>query len=99
VIFVLSEKGGKIAIPTFPFADKFLHILLYSGLGVLYSRAHNFEWGKYTFLATILFTVTYGMSDEFHQYFVPQRNSSIGDLVADGLGGMVGYFIYNILRS
>lgn len=98
-IYILSEKGGKITLPPLPFVDKILHILLYSILGFLYSRAHNFQWNKFTFLATVLFAVLYGISDELHQYFVPQRNSSIMDVVADGLGGMFGYFFYNLTRS
>ena len=39
--------------------------------------------------ASFSFTSIYGLSDEFHQYFVPGRSPSVLDLVVDGLSGLV----------
>jgi len=44
-------------------------------------------------LVVILATL-YGISDEVHQAFVPGRNASPWDVVADGLGGVMGALIY-----
>jgi VanZ family protein len=73
--------------------DKAAHVILYAGLGflvALYLR-HNYE------LATILiwsltaaFCFVYGISDEFHQYFVEGRCAEIGDVIADLIGGLLG---------
>ena len=39
-------------------------------------------------------TSLYGASDEWHQAFVPLRNSEIRDWVADTIGGAVGAVLY-----
>jgi len=39
--------------------------------------------------ASFSFTSIYGLSDEFHQHFVPGRSPSVLDLVVDGLSGLV----------
>ena len=37
--------------------------------------------------------VTYAISDEVHQYFIPGRNASIFDVCIDSLGVLTGIFI------
>ena len=39
---------------------------------------------------SVCFVVFYGMTDEFHQMFVPGRTSSIDDLFADTIGAFIG---------
>ena len=39
-------------------------------------------------------TLIYGASDEIHQYFVPGRNASWTDWLADTLGGLIGGYVY-----
>jgi VanZ family protein len=36
----------------------------------------------------------YGLSDEFHQLFVPGRDFQLGDLLVDTLGALVGIVLY-----
>ena len=38
------------------------------------------------FAATLLAGVFYAISDEWHQSFVPNRESSVHDVMADGVG-------------
>jgi VanZ family protein len=38
----------------------------------------------------VLVCAAYGVLDEFHQGFVPGRDSSIGDVVADSVGAGLG---------
>lgn len=96
-IFMVSEKGGGIYIPPLPFMDKIFHVALYAILGALYSRAHNWQWGKGTFISTIMFTLFYGLSDEFHQFFVPERVPSVFDVIADGIGGVIGFYVFSFI--
>jgi len=44
----------------------------------------------------IAFTISflYGISDEIHQYFVPNRSSSVYDVIADGIGIWAGIWLY-----
>lgn len=37
--------------------------------------------------------VLYGISDEFHQSFVPNRTPEVGDVVVDAIGSIVGILI------
>ena len=37
-----------------------------------------------------LLCLAYGMSDEFHQTFVPGRHADLADIVADVVGGTTG---------
>ena len=69
--------------------DKFLHAVGYAGLGTLAMRAFHGGFTRprpgptlYAGLAVILWAI----SDEFHQSFVPGRDSSALDVVADAVG-------------
>lgn len=72
--------------------DKLLHVVGYAGLGVITLRA--FHGGlvrprlKPTLLAG-LFLLLWGISDEYHQSFVPGRDASGADVVADVIGFMI----------
>lgn len=35
--------------------------------------------------------ISYGITDEFHQYFVPNRHCSLHDVVADAFGAFLAY--------
>jgi len=37
----------------------------------------------------------YGISDEIHQSFVPERDGSLLDVVADVLGAVCGVYVYH----
>jgi VanZ family protein len=73
--------------------DYFLHGAAYAALYLL------IFWGVHEGLRVspgrggpwlpLLLTVVYGASDEFHQSFVPGRDSSLRDLAADAAGGML----------
>jgi VanZ family protein len=95
VIFVLSS------VPRFPepptplsfVSDKVVHVVLYAGLAALIVRALSGGWLRAfavntAFLAVVI-AVIYGISDEIHQYFVPQRNMDGSDVIADAVGSVV----------
>ena len=67
---------------------------MYSGFGFFFSRAvapfqHQRHLRKVV-LWGLLGAVLYGLSDEFHQSFVPNRSPEWADLASDGIGGMMG---------
>jgi len=74
--------------------DKVLHALEYAGLGGLCYRA--FRWGATGSVAaralffSILTASLYGVTDEVHQLFVPFRESSWQDWLADVTGSGLG---------
>lgn len=75
-------------------SDKALHLIEYAVFGVLAYRAFRWAAGPAAARRAVLFTIVvaslYGMTDEIHQAFVPLRESSWLDWVADTLGGMIG---------
>ena len=93
VIFVASSfsiDGPEELIPHF---DKIVHLTIYGVLSFLLYRAFRGTFPKASFLGialwTFLLTVAYGASDEFHQSFVPYRDSDIFDLLSDSLGAIL----------
>lgn len=74
--------------------DKVSHAMEYAGLGGLCYRA--FRWGTNgpvadrALLFAILAASLYGVTDEIHQLFVPLRESSWQDWLADVSGGVFG---------
>lgn len=75
-------------------SDKVLHACEYAGLGGLCYRA--FRWGsndnvaQHALMLAVITASLYGLSDEVHQWFVPFRDSSWLDWVADSIGGAMG---------
>ncbi len=69
--------------------DKALHAVGYGAFALLVIRACHGGFGPLVPKATALafaLTVGYGITDEFHQSFVPGRDSSALDVVADAVG-------------
>jgi len=89
LIFSFSSLQDVAATPA---PDYLLHFNAYFILGVLvwWASALSFSWGWGLRLAILwLLSTTYGGSDEIHQMFVPGREASVADLVADSLGAAV----------
>jgi len=75
-----------------------IHATVYALLGVLFLRAFNAtriqHHLKLIFILSILFSSLYGISDEFHQSFVPYRDADVMDALADFLGGAFGAGVF-----
>lgn len=101
IIFYLSSRSSfPVEMPSWAIAgDKVVHIIIYGTLGFLFLRAWILgDWTLWTVksaVITVLFTTCYGMTDEFHQLFVPGRDCSVSDLMADSIGGILaGLSVY-----
>ena len=97
IIFVQSSYPS-IDTPKGSHLDKLLHLVAYAVLGFLFARAYGASRlrGKVAlvlFLAIVSASL-YGILDETHQYFVPQRRADLLDVGADVLGSIVGVYIY-----
>lgn len=78
-------------------ADKLLHLAEYAILSCLIARAAKNSEHQGLKRHFRIFAVTaalfYGVTDEFHQYFVPGRCVEFLDVVADGIGAYLGQFL------
>ncbi len=94
LLFVLSGQSGLRVPGGIPEADKVTHLLMYGILGWLWGRAIRVSWSELStfpvLLSAIVFTGIYGLSDEWHQSFVPGRAADLLDAFADGCGGTLG---------
>lgn len=74
--------------------DYIAHGTSYALFGVLLVRAladgNLADMTGASILPAVAFGVAFGMTDEFHQWFVPGRVASGTDLAADALGSFVG---------
>jgi len=98
LIFVLSSISRGVHIPS-PFgSDKVLHFVEYGVLGFLLARlianARSTFSRRFLIGLVVILAILYGISDEVHQAFVPGRNASPWDVLADGLGGVLGALLY-----
>ena len=85
VIFAASSQpGSAVGLPS-PW-DKLAHMLAYAVLAWLLRKS-----GLSPFWAIAL-AVLYGVSDEWHQSFVPGRFCDATDLLADAAGALFGSF-------
>lgn len=96
IYYLSSQSHPEETLPSFVglFSDKVLHIAEYAVLGGLSYRAFrwgtNESWRPWAGLLAVLLTALYGLSDEVHQSFVPFRESSALDWLADSLGAVLG---------
>ncbi len=94
LIFYLSSLSS-LPVPLPPtVSDKQAHSFGYLWLGLLMLRAvargrwQGVSWR--TAVVAILLATAYGVSDEFHQSFVPGRDADVHDVMADAAGATVG---------
>jgi VanZ family protein len=94
-IFIQSSFPSPDQMPHWHNSDKLLHAIAYGILAALFFRAFYFQtnqrWGSVLlFLVSALVSGLYGLSDEWHQSFVPARSADWVDWLADLLGAVIG---------
>ncbi len=92
LIFVLSAQQKLPSMPGGLLAwDKFQHYLAYMVMGLLAFRAANrMPLARVSpYWQALIVGALYGALDELHQSFVPGRNMSILDWLADVTGLLV----------
>lgn len=99
VIFFLSHQpSGTFELPQFAGGDKLVHAFVYAIL------AASVLFALYPFIddsgrkrgggMVLLFCLLYGISDEFHQSYIPGRVVSTWDVAADFFGALVVVFCW-----
>ena len=88
LIFKLSSQATLPVPGLFLHQDKLIHAIAYAIMGLL-----SFNYCRYLFTtlgataaASLIFCTLYGISDEWHQSFVPGRDASLLDVLADIAG-------------
>ena len=93
----LPDTGLQI-----PFMDKLAHCTEYFLFGFMAIRAMaHLPWSLKTgwvYILAILLSLGYGLSDEYHQRFVPGRTADIFDFMADALGIFLAGITHYLLQ-
>lgn len=101
VIFVLSSRPPPTAVLEMGVADTWLHLVEYAVLGALLADAAGAFTGRWTWRVLIpipaLLASLYGLGDEWHQSFVPGRDSSLRDVAMDVVGAILGSALYALV--
>jgi VanZ family protein len=99
VIFALSAQSDPLPAVTRFVWDKALHVLEYTVLGVLLCRALHGEGLPMVRAALLAAALAsgYGVTDETHQLFVPDRQAGADDWLADTGGGAAGAMLFNMV--
>ena len=90
-LVLLSAWSDPPRLPAaIPHLDKVVHLGLYAVLGA------TLAWGRHRWAGPATWIllgagVAFGATDELHQAFVPRREPSGADLVADTAGLVLGY--------
>ena len=101
LVFYLSSESRPLPEVTRVIWDKALHVVEYGALAWLFCRAfrgEGFGWAA-AFVLSLVATSAYGASDEWHQAFVPLRDSSVRDWLADNVGAAVGVGVYGLFSG
>ena len=101
LIFFLSSLPRPLEeVSPFIGYDKLLHFTEYYFFGILICRwllnKKSNLIRRYAFITTLLIGTCYGVSDEWHQSFIPGRVASIWDVLFDAVGIAAAVFTYHI---
>ncbi len=91
-LFYLSSQPSLPTPQWFPHQDKLVHAIAYAILGALLLLCMPMKAGGFMpqqALAATLIASLYGISDEFHQSFVPGRQADVLDWAADTGGALL----------
>lgn len=92
-IYYLSSRTSFDLHSSFFAADKVGHLVLYLFFGFIVHwalLATRFRTHRHLAVISVVLVALYGLTDEFHQFFVPGREASFWDWGADVLGGVIG---------
>jgi len=106
IFFLSSQSHPEEQLPSFLLegvSDKVLHAVEYGILSLLCYRAFSWAAGsavaRQAVVLAIITASVFGLTDEVHQLFVPFRESSWQDWLADTIGAVIGAMSWRFLRS
>ena len=106
IYYLSSQSHLEEHLPSFlleAVSDKVLHAVEYGVLAFLCCRAFRWAAGpavaRQAVVLAIVTASIYGITDEVHQVFVPLRESSWQDWLADTIGAAIGAVSWRAFKS
>lgn len=98
LIFYISSKSFEkgAPLPEFPLKSLLYHLLIFFlfSFFLLISMAKGNKRKNLLIIGAIIIGVLYGVSDEFHQLFVPNRACTFEDILTDSIGVLSAGVLY-----
>jgi len=91
VLFSLSAVPDVGVGYSIPISDKLAHFCLYAVLGTTLAWGRSRAPGAAAHVLLVAAGAIYGLSDEWHQMYVPGRTFDLLDWAADVAGVVFGY--------
>jgi VanZ family protein len=96
IIFYLSTIKLPISLSLPNNSDKVIHFCTYATLAFLsYISFRKSGVSKYLLLLSFFFVTLYGIINEVYQSYVPGRDASFGDIIANSFGALFGSYLAN----
>ena len=97
-IFGLSaQQNLAVPLPTL-ISDKVYHATEYAGFAGVIAFALRAGGSQFVLSRALLLATLYGLSDEYHQQFVPGRTSDLADVAADVTGAGLACLVLYLSR-
>lgn len=99
---LLTPGNNLPKVPLFPYADKLIHFGVFAILTFLWSRVGTIDqqgslcWRK-LLTNLLVFTIIFPILVEYLQMYVPNRSFEIEDIIANLIGGIIGFIGFIIL--
>lgn len=94
LIVALSSIPGH-SYPSAPILshDKIIHLIEYAGFALLLAWSRP---ATVTLWQVVIIASLFGGADEFYQSWIPGRDSSVLDWVADSMGSVIGVYAFRL---
>ncbi|MDF2670633.1 MAG: VanZ-like protein [Paenibacillus sp.] len=106
IIFYLSAQTGDDLGSLLPYFQKWIPALESFDIGHFFAYfvlALTFFWAMLPFsihplgkVTVVVLCVLYGLSDEYHQSFIPGRMSDIKDIRNDAIGAIIAVLVVSL---
>ncbi|MBX7042552.1 MAG: VanZ family protein [Ignavibacteria bacterium] len=104
LIFISSSiPGEEISNIGFDLNDKFVHAIVYLVLFILFfyslkNQTKSIKLRRNALIFAAVFSALYGVSDELHQLYVPNRSCELSDWIADVSGIAAGMGLITLMN-
>lgn len=95
IVYLSHQPSLKPPVEWFPGQDKVFHLVEFGGLGLALVLNADLFGKKHRKLRMVFSGVIWAAMDEFHQSFVPGRDSSLQDVFADTAGLFLAVWLFS----
>lgn len=101
IYYESSQDTSSVSLPSY--SDKLIHFIVFGLLCLMICwTLSSVKIGRkwiYKIILAIGITSLYGASDEFHQFFTPNRSVETFDWLADTSGAVAAGFVWQMMTS